>query len=362
MALPQVIVEGYDLVELGYVDEINNIQEYKTFDKDKVIANTYTLNVKNFDEFFSVDNPISIFNSTNWQYTSIKVYDGDGELIWDGLIDDIPRDHATKQATIESISNLQKYAEETVAYESADWETAADAAKNILDSAGFTKYNNASFQNSIGTLTTNSCYIKAYFWEEDDVRLQPAVEKLAEYGSSDVYSHKGVLYFKHFEPFTGNVKVYLTKTDLLRSPKVYSLKNNIINKYSIYYDGGGPVNDSTAGNIGSLSRNKFGIKSLAEMGGGSNTEVIIKDEVSAQYIGESLIKRSHYNLDNANVRALQAIEFSLKLDYSEYIDLNTYFRLTFSDEGWTEKLFEIFLFERDYKSQSIKITAYEVDE
>jgi hypothetical protein len=53
--------------------------------------------------------------------------------------------------------------------------------------------------------------------------------------------------------------------------------------------------------------------------------------------------------------------FDLKYDFKNYIDLNTFFKLTLSDEGWTEKLFEVFKMQINERAHTISITAVEVD-
>jgi len=251
-----------------------------------------------------------------------------------------------------------------ISYTSSDWETPADAAKNILDQEGFTDYNNASFLKSASQLDSNSCYIKCFIEMEDDMSLQQSLEKLAEFGAADCYSHAGNIYYKHWQAFTGGVKVNLSESDIEDSPIVSSAINEIVNDYSIGYDGDAniPATDSANNDIGSFSRVKFGTHSLREMGGGEGTQIQYMDLTSAVYIGEQLIRRTHKNLDNANVSPLQIISSSLSLKHQEWLDLETYYRQSFSDEGWSNKLFEISRFIRNFDRDLIETISYEVEE
>ena len=363
VAKPQVLLMGVDLYALGYVRDIFKISEYKTFQRDKLIQNSYELTCKNFDDFFSIGNPASLFSGTNWIYETLTIKDESGEEIWRGVIQDIRRDHDTKLAIIESKNSLVKYMDTVIEYESSDWETAADAAKNIMDAYDYTDYNNASFVRSAAILTAASCYIKVNVKLADNVTLQQILEKLAEFGAADIYSHAGNVYYNTWQAFTGGVKVSLAESDLLDAPSVRTMLNEMRNDYKIGYSGTETyVTDETAGNIGNISRLKYGTHTLPEMGGSSEEQIIMKDAVSARFLGETHIKRTHLDYDNANCRPIQEINFTLPLKHQEWIDLTTYFRLTLSDENWTNKLFEVAYFERDPNMDRISMTAWEVQE
>jgi hypothetical protein len=361
---PQVWVMGQDIYALGYVKNIINIEEYKTFRRDKVISNSYSLTVKNYNDFFSINNPVSIFKNTNWKYSSLRIVDEDSEEIWSGVIERIKRNHENKTAQLITRNSLTKVMNTKIEYASTDWETAAEAAKNILNNYSYADYNNASFNTSISQLDNNSCYIKADFSKDDDITLQQAIEKLAEASCCDCYSHKGDIYFKHWVPFTGGVKVELTESDLLSAPIVDDLGHQMINDYRIGYEGDQetPAEDANLGNIGSVSRSKFDVHSMREFEGGGNNQIMFQDATSAQYIGEQYIRRSHISLDKAEVRPPDVIEFRISIKHRDWVDLETFFRLTLSDEGWDRQLFEIFRFRRDYDRQEISIIAYEVEE
>ena len=73
MANPRLIFLGQDLVDLGYVIDIPDITERKTFQRDLVFINEFDFEVKNFDNFFSVNNSSSILNGVDWLYSSIQL-------------------------------------------------------------------------------------------------------------------------------------------------------------------------------------------------------------------------------------------------------------------------------------------------
>ncbi len=360
---PQVLILGeeIDLYELGYVEKIVNIKENKTFKRDKLIVNTITQIVKNFDNFFSVDNPASIFQNIRWRFDAFKIKDQDGETIWDGIIYDISRDHKTKKAIIKSVDRLYKFQKKKISYLSDAFETAAAAFKNLCDQEGFTDYNPKAVQDSINQLTDQECLIKCYFGLDDDMTFQQAIEKLGEYGAADVYNHHNEIYFKHWQAYTGGVKVNLTTSDLLSPPKVYSSIKDMINDYRIGYvdDAGTPAIDSDNNNIGNISRSDYGTQSLPEMDGSNNQQIEVQDLTSAVYIGETMIRRTHISLDTIP-RSPQIISFSLSLSHEDWIDLQTFFSLTLSDEGWDEKIFEIYGVTINYNKNIINLVAYEV--
>jgi len=353
-------VLGQDIYALGYISKIIKVKEFKTFRKDKLIQNSYSMKVKNFDNFFSVDNTHSLLNGQEWQFSPVQIYDGDNELIWDGIIEDVIRDHKRKTATIITQNSMVKFMRTKIEYESGDWETPAEASRNILDAYGFTNYNSASFTGSDNKLIDEGCYIKCHFEKGDDITLQSAIEKLGEYGCADVYSHLGEIFFDVYREFTGGVKTSIG-LDEADAPVVKGLLRDIINEYRIRYtdDAGTPATDANSNNIGARSRAKFGVRSLPEMGGTSEDQIEIKDKTSATYIGECYINQSHANLSTGNVRALWQIDFTLPLTHRGWIDLNTFFRFTLPDEEWNEKLFEIYTFDKDYDRQQMKITAIE---
>ena len=352
-----------DLVEFGYVMDFIKIDEKKTFQRDKLTINQISIKVKNTDDFFSVNNNSSIFKATNWRYEPCVIVNSDGEIIWDGIIYDIERDHARKTATIISCDRLSMYLKKKVEYTSADWETPADAVKNIFDAIGFTAYNTRAMTASISQYEANGCYIKCNFTLDADMTLQQAIEKIAEFGCADCYSSKNLVHFKHWRPFTGGVKVHLPASDLKEAPNVWSLIDELYNDYHIGYYGDLGVSATDNGStspIAEASRQKFETHDLPELCGRENNQIMFKDLASAQYIGNCYILRTHYSL--APAESITAINFSLPITCREWIDLETYFTLTLAEESWTDKKFEIFATTIDYNKRSIDVTAYGVPE
>jgi len=364
---PQVLLlaDEIDLYARGEINKILKLTEFKTLQKDKFIINDIKIDVNNRGNDHSVDHSDSILSGSRFLWKPFKIKDKNRELIWDGIIKNIRRDHNKEITTYFSEDKLKKFQTRKISYESSSWETPADAAKNILDNLSFTDYNEKSFQKSIAKYTDEGCFIQCHFSKDDDVNLQGALDKLSLYGCADVYTHKNKIYFKHWQPFTGGVKVLLELRDLRKLPVIDYALNDIINEYRISYDGSEdtPATDSGNNNIGNISRQDdyFGEVELEELPGGAGEEIVFQDLTSAVYIGECYIRRSHYNL-STQPRPLQIIRFSLPVFHEDWIDLQTFFRLTFDREEWSQKLFEIFKTTIDYTKNNIDLMAYEVDE
>ena len=362
---PQVLLFNgtIDIYALGYISSIMDIEEYRTFQRDKLIDNEYSFEVKNFDNFFSVDNPISVFSGTSWRYSTIQVINEDGITIWDGITQDIVRDHNSKKARIITVSNLMKFIDTNISYVSSDWETPATAALNIMTTYGFTGYDSASIQKSIQVLTAASCYIKCNIEAKDNLTFRSALEKLSEYACADCFMMKGILYFKHYTAYTGGVSIYITEKDFISTPVVSSLLSEMINDYRIGYQNCGdvPATDANQGNIAAVSRTQYSTKTLPEMKSDVNAQIKFKDATSARYIGECYIRRTHKALSTIPAPLTQ-IDFNLQYYFKNNMDLQSYFRLTLSDEGWDEKLFETFKVGVNEENRSISILALEVDE
>lgn len=366
MADPRILINNKDIWALGYATSIINVSEQKTFRRDKLISNTYNLVVENYDNFFTVNNPVSIFSGSRWLYEGIQIYNKDEELIWDGIITGIDRNHNTKTAIIKTKNKFFKYRNEKIEYESSDWETPAAAVKNICDAIGFTNYDEASINTSASRYEDAGCYIKCDFNPSDNIDFQTCIEKLADYGNADAYSHLGNLYFVHWVPFTGGVSINLNagQRDKFKSlPQVTEIESDIINDYNIGYYGDDDTSatDSANNNIGEISRSYYGIHSLPETNSSNEQQIIYKDLTSAVWIGEGYIKRTHKNL-NTNPEPLSKIRFNLFADNKEWINLQSYFGLTLSDEDWTNKICEVFEFTIDEDGDNIELVSYEVVE
>ncbi len=366
MADPRVIAFGKDLYALGLVLLLPKIKEKKTFRRDLLISNNYNLDVDNTDNLFSIDNSVSILNGIKWLYEELTIYGTSGEIIWEGIITDITRDHKNKTSVIETKSKLYQLRKRKIAYTSSDWETQATAFRNLCIQEGFTAYNSQSVTRSESLLTENNCFVKVAFDLEDNINFMEAIAKLGDYSNSDVYSHGFEVYFQHWVPFTGGVSVFLnTETReigkrLKTVPFVRMDQGIMINDFSIGYDGDNeiPATDLNSDNIGLISRNRYGSISLPEMQSNENAQIIFKDKVSAVYIGNGNIKRTHKNL-TTDPTALTKIVFNLFADHKDWITLETFLKLTFPDESWTEKVFEIFEFNVDEDADDISCVAYE---
>jgi len=361
MANPQVLILGQDLIELGYVIKYPPVSEMRSFQNDKLITNVDEIEVNNEDDFFSINNPASIFKDINWLYTPIQRKDSNGIVTWDGNLISVPRNHTNKTAILRSKNSMYQFRNEAIDYHSSTFETAADAFKNICDDVGFTNYNMKAVEDSIAQLTANSCKVMVNINTSDGLTFQQVCEKLGEYSNSDVYNHANDIYFVHWQPYAGGASITLNESDLKKLPSVIEDESELINDYNIGYDGdfGIPATDSNSNNIGSVSRDRFGTKSLAEMRSGTDGQIVFETKAAAIYIGEGYIKRTTKNY-NTIPSPLSKISFEIFADNKNYINLQTKFRLNLSDEGWTNKIFEVFEFTVDEDNDSIVITAYEV--
>lgn len=361
MANPQVILlNDIDIYDRGDVKKIINVTEEKTFGRDKLINNQFSITVKNFDNFYSIDNNKSYFKNINWRYQPLKIYNPSGDLIWNGIIRNIIRDHNKGTAKILTISNLHKQWNQIIEYKSSVNETPATAVKNIMDTYDI-DYDSAIIQTSINMLDAANCYVQVNFTKEDNVKIMAAIEKLAEYACADAYSHLNKVYLKHWTQFSGGIKVNILEKELKTRPVVSDLESELINQFSIPYndDLGIPITDTN--NLGQVSRqdNYYGIHDLPGFDdGGKEAQIYFTSLAAAQYIGECNIKRSH--IDYATQpRPPWLINLELKGTHEDWIDLETYFTLTFDDESWSQKIFEFFRTEINYNTDSIKLRAVE---
>lgn len=353
-----------DIYALGYVSKLVQIKESKSARSGGFILNEISIKVSNHTEFFSVDNVASPFKTSDYYLDVFKLY-FDGELIWDGIIKKIQRNHKAgiKDATIVSTNKMYNFFNQRIEYESSAWETPVDAFKNLLSAYAYSEYDTRFANRAKDIYIANSCYIKCNFNLSDDITLQQALEKIADYGCAYIYYHKSTLYYKHYEPFARGVNEEVRDNNMTDLPVVDDLEKDMINDYSITYTGceGVAVKDSDGGNnIGLVSRQKYGARLLTPMPGDADSQITFKDKTSAIYIGECHIKRMHKNLLTAPA-PLTTIELTVDYFLGRNFDLNTYFRLTFPEEGWVDKIFEIFELTFDYDKTSTKIYAREVD-
>lgn len=362
---PQVLIlnSQIDLYKLGYVDKkLIKIEEKKTFQRDKIILNQIKLRVHNHDNQFNVDNPNSIFNKIQWRYQPFVLKDEDGNIIWDGALDDFLGTESNKFTDILSKNSLLKFLRRRISYTSDDWETPADAFKNIADDIGFEDYDNKHIADSSAVYTLNNCFIMCFFNDDDNITFQQAAEKIAKVGAADCYSAGNLLSYKLWQPFVGGVKFNLTDSDLRKNIKD-SLLRVYYNDYKIRYQGDLeiPATDAANNNIGAVSRANNGTQQLPFINGAENQQIVIKDLDSAVFLGETHIKRTHINL-STNPFPVRQILFGLDYNHKDFINLQTWFRLSAENKGWTNKLFEVYINSRDMNKRELNITAYEVQE
>jgi hypothetical protein len=355
----KIMVGNIDLWQKEMVDKFPIIEYYKSFDRDRVFINQINIQTKNIDNFFSIDNNKSIYKDINWRGQDVKLYDPDSVLIWAGKLFNILRDYKSGTATIVSNNSLYEDRYSKIEYTSADWETGADAVKNIFIAYGITNYDENSFNQSIGILTEAGVYLKATYVSSDNKNLIEVIEEIAKYSNADIFDYKGNIYFTVWK----NTSLILPITsidddDILDPPKIEIMDKLIKNDYSIAYtgDGGVPATDLLNNNIGLLSRTRNGIYSF-EMTGGTN--IVLKDLTSAVWIGEQAMKRTHRDF-SINPRGLAHYAFSISMDAGSWFDLYTVFKMTFSQEDWVNKLFEIYKLGLDYEKRIITLEVFEL--
>ena len=373
---PQILINGFDVYKAGLIAKLFNVTEEKAFKISKLIFNDFTLDAKNFDNVFSRDNPKSIFYSKNL-YLPVQIYNRDGKLIFTGVMLNLSRDHVAKTASIEISDTMATFTRTKIQYQTTSginqggqyFETPAQAVKNLMDKYGASAYydiNSINISDAIYKL--NGAYISCDVKLNANTYLTNFIEKLAEIGCADAYIHNNLIRFEHWQLFTKppssvvNVDIdALSKSIPLSAPKISILFNEIVNDYRIRYvgDSGTPITDATANNIGALSRNNLAVYSLPEIRTTETAQVSTMNKQAAIYFGECLIRRTHTNLAT-NPNPLQVIEFDLPIQDREWIDITSHFSLTFSEEGWNQKLFEVMKITFDDDANMIKLTAYEV--
>ena len=121
-----------------------------------------------------------------------------------------------------------------------------------------------------------------------------------------------------------------------------------------------PATDDTGSNFGRTSKKLYGEFSLAEISGTKDSQITIKDLTSASWIGQSFLKRTNINLFSVP-RPLQQITIKLNISKQYFLDINSYFQLTFEDEGWVNKIFEVMKITIDNDQNLVSIVAFEVD-
>jgi len=358
---PVINVLGEDIFALGYVKEMLNVNEMKTYNKAKLITNTYNIPVINTDFYFSKNNPTSPFNGSNWRYSLIEVFNSDGNKTWEGALVDIEENYRDQTAKLICKNTYFGFRNNTIDYQTSIWESGAAAFKNICDSVGFTKYNLDSINASDAQLTDNGCKLKCEFYEADGVGFIQAIEKLAEYNNAYVYVHNDELYFEHWTPHTGGTSVSLdgnVKGILKEAPIITSPETDLINEFSIdYYESGKtPATDANSNNLGLKSRNKFDDYPMSPFRTGTNEQIVFMDKTSAIYIGEGYERKTNRNIET-DPEPPDRMEIVLFADNDEWLNLKSFFNFSFDEAGYEDKTFETFEFDVSEDDDAIEIVS-----
>jgi hypothetical protein len=344
-----------------------DLSQLKTFERGTFTINEITVEAKNSDDFFSCDNPKSVYAGGQWLYTQLKIFDDSDFLIWNGVITDIEREHDNKTCRIISKDSLIVNQKAAIEYYSTNWETIADAAKNICIQVGYTDYNVGAMEKSIEALSSAGALCAVSFAKTDGLSFQQSLWKLAEYCGADIYMYNNELYFKHWTKETGGTPLKLNDRDFLEMPLVKASSNLIINNYEITYFGAPqsattgiytPTADTENNGIGAYSRSLYGNKALPQLNA-VDGQIIFYNEATAIYIGETYIRKTHTNIDSVNPEPLRHIEFIISTKHKQYVNLETPLSITLSDEAWVNKIFNVHSSNINEEDQTITITAFE---
>lgn len=340
------------------VVSLPDISVQKSFMRSNITQNQITINCQNYDDFFSVGNPLSAFSSVEWRYKPLRIYDYSGNLVWDGYIRDISRNHFDKTATIISCDLLSLHMMERCVYSSSTWETPSEAAKNIMDLYGV-PYDSRTLNAS--TRIYGSATIKCAFTFATNTSVQSALESLASVGSADCYAWNNRIYFSHriMAPTVADIQISIDQ--MYDLPTITTDDQILCNDYAVGYvgDGGTPVTDAAGNNIGNVSRARYGTQSSENISGRSGDIIEISGKAAAEYFGEARIRRSHVRL-STNPAPLEHIGFSVPMDFQNYIDPQKFLGLTFADEAWAGKLFEVYGITLSFESNTMTLDCYEV--
>jgi hypothetical protein len=358
MPKPVVTVLGIDITDR--VKSLPAITETKEFNFSKITNNTFSFEAENIDGLLGLQNDESIFANTDWYNGAVNITGWQGTALWKSKLIDVAPNYQNRPPTtkITTKSTLYTFKDRKISYTSSTWETPADSFKNICDQEGFTNYDSGSVSQSKSAFVAASCYWKIDINADDGQSFQNTIEKIAETSNSRLYSYLNNLYFRHWTPYNGGASIFIKEKNLRSKPVISNNRNIFYNQYDIGYIGS-RVSD-TAG-IASASRAKYGITSPGEFATGSVDEMIYyKNLTSAQYIGESIIKRGHKNL-STNPQLLAQIACQVDYEFAPEFNLDSYIKLDFKDEDWNQKLFEILSYTINENTRSLTITALEVD-
>jgi hypothetical protein len=353
-----LLSQEYDITDR--VREFFIVREQRGFNQSRLFNVEYSINLENFDNFFSPEVSTSIFHGQSTLYLPVKVKDRDGNIIWDGLIKDIERDHREKTVQLKTVSALHKFQNVNISYTSSDWETAAAAAKNIMDNAGFTDYDGGTITKSDSDLTSNNCFVKVDIGTDDNGNLMNVLAKLAEMSASNIYTFENKVYFQHWQSFTGNPTLTIEEKDMLAKPIVNLKQDIMVNAFSIFYSGDQGVAQTDTNNIGLASINTYGTRNLPQMRGDDKAQIQLKDSTTATYIGEQQIKRTHKDYNKGSVSPLYLARIDVSLDFKENLNLNSILAMNFDDESWVNTPYEITSISYDYNRNTMSLEILEL--
>ena len=146
MARARVLLLGRDITDR--TKELLKITEQKTSKRNKLINNNIKILVENADDLFTPNNPDSFLSGINFYYEPVQIFNRENEIVWDGIVKNILKNHNNKTATIDTVSKLHKFKDIKIVYKSSDFETPASAALNIINQVGFTDFDSKTIQDS----------------------------------------------------------------------------------------------------------------------------------------------------------------------------------------------------------------------
>ena len=354
--VPRVEMDG---VDIGCkINDTPVFTERRGIGADKVWPDDCKITVENFDQSFSLQHPRSFFAGDGWQNKLVEVWDRENLKIWSGVLSSPQVDHKKKTTDIVSKSNLHEWRNATVAYTTTGWETPADALDNIATAIGFPYLDAVEIARSSAGQTADGLSIKVTLVDADNAKFCDVLNSLADYGCADVYEHVGKLLYRYEPGSAPTPDVTLEECDVIAGTmKVTRTTKTLFNDYAIYEQNtASTVTDSGAGDIGAQSRLRNGTFLLERVPGTSDAKYQVENVISATAIGEAYIRRTHVpDLTRPRIQ----IQFDVETYHRTWVDLTTDFRITYSREGWTDKIFRVVGFTRDDNKRRITVTALE---
>jgi hypothetical protein len=363
---PVLITPRRARVELDGIDvscrftDLPRVAEQRGLGSSISMPDSCKVTVENFDNAFSLQHPNSFFAGAAWQNKPMEVWDREGLKIWSGLLSEPQVDHTKRTTGIVSRSTQSEWRKAAVVYTTTGWETPADALNNVAAAIGFPDLDGTYVGRSAAQQAAAGIYIKVTLVAGDNETFGNFVNRMADFGCADVYEHLGKIVYLYEPGSASTPDVDLVDCDVLYgSVKLTRSTREFFNDYAIYESGTpGTVTDATAGNIGAASRRQNGTLVQQRVPSSLDTKYQVQNAAAAQAIGESYIRRSHYDLAIAP-RPRGQIQFDVETYHRTWVDLTSDFRLTYAREGWTAKSFRVVGFSRDDSKGKITVTALE---